>query len=497
MIVKPEIDFAVPFSYHAFMKSADSIPPTTKRALAIIRKIERFITRYNMLTLNDRVLVAVSGGADSTALLHILLNLRDRHNISLHVAHLNHNLRGAESDGDAGFVQETAKNLGLPVCVETLHKDRLKQRGRAKQDLAREVRYDFLQRVATQAGCTKIATAHTADDTAETVLMALIRGGGTQSLGGIPPVRDNIIRPLLCLDRAEITEFLTDSGLAWREDSSNKKTDYLRNKIRLELIPYLRGHFNPSISATLARTAEVLRDDGALLNAILKEQFSGLLTEDDGTVSIPLKRLEGLQAGAVRRLVREAWQRTGAVAGGRLLTASHIASILQLLQKGTSGDSVSLPGEMTARRGYADLVFSLKATATGVGDDGPWPLPAEGSLSIQPLRITVNVVRNLAQHETARTLWTASFDSSKLSGPLFVRTRRAGDSFRPAGMAGSRKKLQDFLVDVRAPRESRDRIPLVCCGDEIIWVAGYRQDERFLPTPETSSFTTIEIIKEF
>lgn len=479
------------------MKSIKSTTRIPRAALNITRKVERFIVDHNMLTPGEHVLVAVSGGADSTALLHILLNLRERWNLSLHVAHLNHNLRGKESDGDAGFVQESTKNLCLPVFIETLHKDRLKQRGRAKQDLAREVRYEFLQRVAAQTGCTKIATAHTADDTAETVLMALIRGGGSQSLGGIPPVRDNIIRPLLCLDRAEITEFLTESSLAWREDSSNQQSDYLRNKVRLELLPYLREHFNPSISATLTRTAEILRDDDALVNAILKEQFSGFITEHDGTVSIPLKRLEGLQPGAVRRLVREAWQRTGAVAVGLLLTASHIASILQLMQKGTSGDSISLPGGITVRRGYADLVFSGKTTATGVGDNGPWPLPAEGSLSIQPLRITVNVLRSLAPHETARTLWTASFDSSKLSEPLFVRTRRAGDSFRPAGMAGSRKKLQDFLVDVRAPRESRDCIPLVCCGDEIIWVAGYRQDERFLPTLETSSFTTIEIIKEF
>lgn len=489
----PRVDFPFPFPYHLPMKPTESRKQIPCSAYNTIRKVERFAVDHAMLAQGDHVLVAVSGGADSTALLHILAAHRKHWELSLHVAHLNHNLRGDESSADASFVEEEAKRLGLPVTVETLAKGKLSRKGRAKQDLAREVRYEFLQRTAKEAGCSKIATGHTADDVAETVLMALIRGGGTRSLGGIPPVRQNVIRPLLCLERREIAEFLAAQGIGYREDSSNRSTHYLRNKVRLELIPFLKERFNPSITATLARTAEVVRDDAALLEEEVEGRLLTLIDENGGGVVVPIKAMETLRPAARRRIIRGAWQRImDASDVHSLLSAGHVASILSLALEGKSGDSLCMPGGVTVKKCYGELrlLRPFMPASTTVGK-GPWFLREEGTTSIPALGIEVQVSRSGQRESTS--LWTAAFDSGKLNNRIFVRTRQTGDTFCPAGMGGARKKLQDFLVDAKVPRGMRDSVPLVCCGADIIWVAGHRADERFMPSLDTTSFVTIKI----
>lgn len=491
------VDFPPPFPYHFSMKSTKSDNRIPHAALTTLRKVKQFIDEHYMLLTGDRVLVAVSGGADSTAMLHILCALRRKYGIELHVAHLNHNLRGDESAADAVFVEQEAKRIGIPVTVHTLAEGELKKKGRAKQDLAREVRYDFLRRAAKEAGCSRIATGHTADDVAENVLMALIRGGGTKSLGGIPPVRENIIRPLLGLERGEVLEFLEASGSSFREDSSNLRADYLRNRVRLELLPFLKERFNPSIIATMGRTAEVVRDDAALLEEEVENRLFSVIEEDDGGVAIPLEALSPLRPAARRRLVRHAWQRVMAAGDEHsLLSAGHVASILSLCSTGKSGDSLCMPGGVTVQKGYEALHVRRDAKVReALQDKGPWFL-AEGVTTIPALDIEVRLERTGRRDASnnALSVWTAAFDSGKLSDRICIRTRRPGDWFCPAGMGSARKKLQDFMVDAKVPRTLRDRVPLVCCGPDIIWVAGYRQDERFVPSSDTASFVTVTIV---
>ncbi|MDH4099197.1 MAG: tRNA lysidine(34) synthetase TilS [Nitrospirota bacterium] len=481
------------------MKSTKSDKKIPRSALTTLRKVERFIDEHSMLSPGDRVLVALSGGADSTTLLHILYALRKKLNIELHVAHLNHNLRGDESAGDARFAGELAKQLDLPVTVHTLAEGELKKRGRAKQDMAREVRYDFLRRVAKKAGCSKIATGHTADDVAENVLMALIRGGGTKSLGGVPPVRENIIRPLLGLERREIMKFLEATDTPFREDSSNLKADYLRNQVRLELLPFLKERFNPAITETIARTAEVVRDDAALLEEEVENRLDSVIEEDDSETALPLDAIEPLHQAARRRLVRLAWQRVMAGADEySLLSSGHVTAILTLCNDGQSGDSLCMPGGVTVEKGYRALHFRQKVKAYQPPSDiGPW-FPEEGVMAIPALDIQVHIgaTDQKDASNNALSVWTAAFDSGKISDRICIRTRRPGDTFYPVGMGGSRKKLQDFMVDEKIPRAMRDRVPLVCCGPDIMWVVGYRRDERFVPSSDTSSFVTVTIASE-
>jgi tRNA(Ile)-lysidine synthase len=449
-----------------------------------------------MVVRGEKVLAGVSGGPDSIALLHILYLLKDDLGISLHVAHLNHMFRGEESEKDAFFVAETAKRYGLPVTVESVDVPLYRKRHRvSNQVAAREVRFRFFLETAGEVGASKVALAHQGDDQAETILINFLRGAGTGGLKGILPVREGFyIRPLLNVRRSEIESFCSEMKLAYRQDSSNLKPVYTRNRIRLKLMPVLEKEYNPELVHALLRLGEICREEDSYLDHLAAEAFHGaLLKSDTGHVSLSLDQLKELPLAVRRRVLRRAWQSVSCAEGS--LDFQHAEAALDLINSGTTGSQAVMPGNIVAIRSYAAL--ELKTASGKNGLPGYiYQLRVPGTTYIPEIDMTVwaelssgergSSPRNLPQRE-------ALLDFDKLPPVIFVRRRLEGDVFHPYGQ-GSGSKLKDFFIKQKIPREERDRVPLICTPEEIIWAGGIRIGEKWKVCNSTKKMLHLKLI---
>lgn len=444
-----------------------------------------FARRHRCLSPGERIVVAVSGGPDSTALLHVLRRLSPARNLALHVAHVHHGLRGKEADEDAAFVEKTASDLGLPhetICVDV--------RTRAQQDrsslavAARAARYEALEAVRAKCGASCVATAHTMDDQAETVLMRLIRGTGPAGLAGIPPLRGTIIRPLLAVRRASLAEYLDARGISFRIDSSNADLRQARNRIRGELLPLLCS-YNPRIVPALARLANMAREEETAFDEVLS-----LFDPAGAETAVRLLRERPPEA-VLRRLVSQqvARETRRFVSPG----AGEVGRLTSLLVRGKPGDRTPLAAGDWGVRGYDGLLIrSARGGPVRPLPETPLTVPGETAVPALGIGIKAETERRETERgeggkgETERGARThfAVLDADRIEGPLVVRTRRPGDRISPLGMKGT-KKLQDILVDAKVPRDERDRVPIVADGRGIVWVVGLRLDRRAAAVPET------------
>jgi len=456
--------------------------------LDLVQRVGAFIKRHQMVLPGSLVVVAVSGGPDSVALLHILNYLKSELGISLHVAHLNHMFRGKESEEDARFVAELAGSLGLPftVAAEDVPAYRNKYR-LSSQVAAREVRYNFLRKVALSTGAARIALGHQADDQAETVLINFLRGAGPAGLKGMLPVRDGFfVRPLLEVRRAEIERFLSDKGFLWRQDSSNQKTVYTRNRLRLELIPYLEREYNPALVPALLRLAGICREEDEFLESVANRAFPRVScrTADKG-LSLDVAGLKSLAPAIIRRVVRRAWREMAG--SGAALTFERTESVLELLGPGKSGAKVELPGGVLARREGGNLYLGRVLPKTGRAPYFCYPLKVPGSVYVPEAGCTITAeIKELSQAPDPKSLPAdeALLDLDRLPVDLCVRRRQEGDVFWPLGQALP-QKLKDFFIGQKVPFWQRDLVPLVAKGREIVWVGGIRPAEPYRVNEKT------------
>ena len=441
----------------------------------MLSALAQTVRQYDLLPSGCHVVAGVSGGADSVALLYALHTLRPRLDFSLTAAHLNHGLRGSEADADAAFVQMLAWRLGVPCVVERADVPALaRARGWSVEMAGRDARYAFLARVAAQAGADRVATGHQADDQVETLLLRLLRGAGPSSLGGMAYRSERkglcLIRPMLDVRHAEAMAFLESHGLKWREDASNTDPSLLRNRVRLELLPFLEERFGGQVRKSLLRTAMILRDEQAWTADVVAPLFRKAVAEDGG-----------LQAGrwsawptAVRRRVLLRWLMDGGVDPARLDFA-----LLERVLAWCAGSAprLSLPSRFFLERSGGHI--HLRPAASPAGSTGCWELPVPGRLHLREPAWTLSARkgRGFGREPAAVPgpgLFRAHLSESRRAGaPLVVRTRRPGDRMKPWGLEGS-VKLQDILVDLKVPRAWRDRIPVVLCRGEIVWLPGYR-----------------------
>jgi tRNA(Ile)-lysidine synthase len=447
-----------------------------------IQKVKHTISRHRMISEGDCVIVAVSGGPDSVCLLHALNELKDELHIHLVVAHFDHGLRPAEDELETAFVRDLAQSLKVPF--ETA-KGRLlskKTRG-SREEVARNTRYTFLERVRKKHKAQKIALGHNLNDQAETILMRLLRGSGPSGLTGIPPCRDgSIIRPLIEIERQEIENYLKAKKLASVTDSSNLKTDYLRNKIRLEIMPLLEEQ-QPQLTRLLGQTAEILRDEDDYLEQTA-EVWVGKNIEilPQNALSMPIPYFLNLPVALRRRVLRNV---IGKVKKDlRRISWDHVEAIRRLAQAEKPQAALNIPGRLTVRRTYDHLIFSTLVNRRP--RPFHYPLDGAGTYDLNEIdrRLSIEEIEDRKGLRLRGSRWTAFLDAEKLPFPLALRTFKEGDKFIPFGMKG-RKKLKNFFMDLKVPLEQRYSTPILCCDDKPVWVCGFRIDDRFKVTNET------------
>ena len=454
------------------------------------------LKKQEMLRPGDRVGVAVSGGADSVALLLLLLELREKLGVVLSVVHFNHKLRGKASDADEKFVAKLAAKHGLEfhnISVDVAKKAK-KERANL-EDAARRARYDYFRSLAESGVCKRIAVAHTADDQAETVVAHLLRGTGLAGLGGIHPISRPVVRPLLGVRRNELRHFLRARKQTWREDATNRDTKRMRARIRKKLLPLLEKQFQPAIVKHLATLAELAREDEAFLYALAEARTVMLAQKKDGQVRIavddlsqPWKREEfnaentefaekkkALSTRMVRRIVEKVKPRAGQ------LGANHVEAVLELARSGQSGSSISLPGGVEVRKDRDALVFQAVENAGGRALQSA-PRKYEYKIDLAGgdagLRVAeLGCVFRLRvidwppkRGETSRD--GAVLDRDRLHFPMVLRNWRPGDRLRPMGHR-SAQKLKRLLNERHVSRWERDGWPVLASGGDLVWTRGF------------------------
>ncbi|WP_041284710.1 tRNA lysidine(34) synthetase TilS [Desulfoscipio gibsoniae] len=464
--------------------------------MPLIKPIAEHIRKYKMVSAGETVVVGVSGGPDSMALLHILYRLQETLEIKLVVAHLNHQFRGSEAEADAHFVLNAARRLQLTAFVEARDVPAYSRgRGISPQVAAREVRYNFLDEVAVKTGASKVALGHHADDQAETILLHILRGTGAGGLKGMLPVRDDFyIRPLLAVRRRDIEDYCQRHDLATRQDSSNTKPKYLRNRVRLELLPILEKRYNPNLVESLNRLAEICRDEDDYLEHQAGEVFfRARLSTGGNTICLDAGKLSAVPQALLRRVVRLAWSE---ICGDQDdLNYRHIEQVLAIINGGGGYRQINLPRGITFKKYYEVLEFTLDREIKEV-PFYQYFLKVPGITFIPEVGLSIGA-EILPVGEAMEPFVFGSgqviLDYDRLAAPLIVRRRLSGDRFGPLGLDGT-VKLKKFFIDHKIPRHQRDCIPLVVSGNDIVWVVGMRPGEKWKVTNNTVNCLRLYII---
>ncbi len=473
----------------------------TLNTLPLEGRVLSFINEHRLMPSRKTVLVAVSGGQDSVCLLFVLNNLKSTLGIKLHVAHLDHQLRGKESAGDARYVAGLAKRLGIPSTIEKRNVLQYqKENGVSLEEAAREVRYTFLAEVAEKIGADRVAVGHTLNDNAETILLHLVRGSGTRGLRGLQPVTEwqtaarklKVVRPLLEVSRDETAAYCAAHQLQPRLDTTNLSLAPLRNRIRLELLPLLVS-YNLQVVESLLRTAHIAGDDIAFLEKEARRLWRRVASQRGETITLDKEAVLKLSPGIQRHLLRLAIEKM--VGNLKDIEARHIEELMQALNK-PAGKQINLP--------YG-LVFTIDYNRylLGRGESSLSPFPVldreysikvPGKTVIPGWRVKASIVKNSNSTRT-NDKFTGYFDYDLTGDKLTLRSRKRGDRFQPLGMAET-KKLGQFMIDSRIPRDWRAGIPIICNGDKILWLAGYRIDERVKITEKTKLVLRLQLEAE-
>jgi len=445
----------------------------------MISKLQSTIDEHGLLEPGQHVLVAVSGGADSVALLHGLLKFSKSLDLRVSVAHLNHRIRGKTADGDAEFVRSLTRRLKVRCYVGRYDVPRLAKRRKISLEMAaREARYVFLGRIARKCRADVVATAHTADDQAETILLRLVRGAGATGLGGIRYRAEigglTVVRPMLDVGKSEVVEFLRGIHETWREDESNRDLEFQRNIVRCELLPMLESRLNPSVRKALTQAGRILRDEDEWLESLA----SSILTEHSAGSSpwsLPIKVLAGLPVAAQRRVLR-LWL-AGSGVPAESVDFDAVARVLKAATSSRGGVRIMLAGG----RAVAKCGGNLEVAGRNQLKSRPFcaiiKLPGVTAIAGNGLRIVTTIEPGIVRERAlvvGQLPARASISLGALDGrKLRVRSWRPGDRISPFGFGGS-MKIQDVFTNGRVPREERGIVPIVECDGEIVWVPGYR-----------------------
>lgn len=456
----------------------------------MLKTVKNNLKKHKMLHNTETVLAAISGGHDSMAMLYCLHKLRDEFDFNLLVAHVNHGVRGEFAKRDQKFVEAEAKKLGLEYFTTNIDMVAYgKENKMTAEEAGRLLRYGFFRKILQENGGGVIAVAHNKNDQAETVLHRIIRGTGLDGLRAMSMISGDVVRPLLNVARKDIEDFIDKNSIATVEDHTNLQTIYTRNKIRLELLPYLRENFNPNIIDSLYRLSEIAQSDLEVLDKEIGEKYNFVVKKSTSN-SIIFKGDEfiDLDEGAAKRIIRKAiYNLIGDLKG---FGEVNIQNIFDLFELGITGKSVDVGRGVIASVSYGDFAISKKNYE---------------NLKIEPfiLKYGKNIlkewnfivfVQDVDELPEMKGISTIYIDRDKIKGDLIIRQRKAGDRINPVGMKGS-KKIKDIFIDNKIPRDKRNRIPILTDFKDVIWVPEQSMDRNYKVDSNTKRILRIVIKK--
>ena len=460
----------------------------------MLDKISAYVEENELIQKKDRVVLGVSGGADSVCLFSVLLELQSKYELELFVVHVHHGIRGEEADRDEQFVKGLAAEQG--IAYYPFWKDVPKiasEQGLTEEEAGRLVRYEAFYEVLKKVNGNKIAVAHNQNDCAETVLFQLFRGSGLKGMCGIPPKRDEIIRPLLAVDRKEIERYLGKKGQSYCTDRTNLEQEYVRNRIRLSILPMAEKEINEKAVTHIAKTARLLREVEAYIGRNVENAYQEIVSTKNGQYFM---RLEGLQRQDIviqRELVKLLLAKAAEKA--KDIEGRHVEAVLSLASN-QSGKKVNLPYQMIVSREYEYLVFSrMEMDSKGEKKDFFYELVPDRTYKIEEasLEICLSLEKQEGNwQEIPQNTCVKWFDYDKIENGMYLRTRKSGDYFQ-VNAAGGTKKLKDYFIDKKIPRAERGEKILLADGNHIIWILGDRISEKYKITEATQNVLKITV----
>lgn len=455
------------------------------------KKVMSYIKDNNLIKSGDKVLVALSGGPDSVCLLNILYNLKAELNIEIGAAHLNHLLRDKDAFEDEEYVKTLCKSLDIPCFVKRVDINKYSKDKKMSSEMAgRDARYNFFDDIVKDEGYTKIATAHNANDQAETILFRLMRGSGIEGLCGIKVRRDKIIRPILCLSRKEVEEYIEINNLKPRIDKTNFEKIYNRNKIRLDMIPYIKENFNEDIIQTLNRMSVLLQKDNEFIENSARSFYEKHCIEQSDYFIIKKEMFDNKEA-VVTRVIRYAL--TNFSKTHYDFEMKHIYEICNLA-KNNSGKAIDLPNKIYAENIYGDIYIKERININNI-DVKQEIVVNKNEINGKKIffnneNIEFSVLKNDSNLDLNQNNFIKYFDFDKINDSISLRKRKNGDKIIPLGMKGS-KKIKDLFIDMKVPKEERDCIPLLCFDENISWIVGIRVSEEYKITNKTKNILRV------
>lgn len=441
----------------------------------IFEKTLSTIKKYNLIENGDKIVIGLSGGPDSVCLLHILNRLKEVLDIEIYAAHLNHQIRGMEAQKDALYVSQLCESLGITFFVKSINVPKYcKEKKLSLEEGARKLRYEMFFEIKEKINANKIAIAHNMNDQAETVLMRMMRGTGLQGLKGIDYIRDNvIIRPILDIERSDIEAYCEEYKLNPRIDETNLENIYTRNKIRLELIPYMRDNFNSNITESIVRMSNSLKSDNNFIEEEAFKKFKEVVFINGYNLEIKLDKYIDLHKSLKSRIIRNGIKYV--LGDTNFIDQKHIEEIIELEDKNKIDKKIVLPRGLFVYRQIDKLVLTTKEIIFEEVEFS-YKVPKNGFVKINEANIlieteTMTINRYKALKKDKSSKW---FDCNKIKGGIVVRSRKSGDKIK---LSMGSKKLKELFIDLKIPKEERSRIPVLQDDNGILCVGNFRNSE--------------------
>lgn len=459
----------------------------------IFEKVLGTINKYNLIEDGDKIVLGLSGGPDSVCLLHILYRLKEKMNIEVYAAHLNHQIRGLEAQKDALYISQICEDLGITSFVKAINvPEYCKEQGVSLEEGARTLRYEMFEEIKQKTKSNKIAIGHNRNDQAETVLMRIMRGTGLQGLRGIEYIRDNeIIRPILDIERSEIEAYCEKYELNPRIDKTNLESIYTRNKIRLELIPYMKDNFNPNVIESIVRMTNSLKSDSDYIDLEAEKSFKEVSTLKENSVEISLPKYSNLHNAIKVRVLRSAIKHI--IGDTNFVDQKHIEDIIELECESKLNKMLNLPRGIFAYRRKNIIILTTKEIVSEE-IDFCYNIPSNGFIKIKELNLVLETQKmSIDRYKSIKLDKTSKgFDFDKIKGGIVVRSRKQGDKIK---LAGGSKKVKDLFIDLKIPREDRCKVPVITDDEGILCVGDYKTSENYKIDSETKEVLKISFKK--